>query len=77
MAFVNFRLEELHSLEYRRDADLFTDQEQRHMSQMQLHQSHQENPSTLRAKSSNINGKIINNNLKPIKIRIQIYQCNR
>lgn len=72
MAFVNFRLEELHSLEYRRDADLFTDQEQRHMSQMQLHQSHQENPSTQRVKSSNITGKIKNNNFKPIKTRIQI-----
>jgi len=33
----------LHSLEYRRDAELFTDQEQRHMSQMQLHQSGQDN----------------------------------
>lgn len=56
--FVNFRLEELHSLEYRRDADLFTDQEQRHMSQMQLHQSHQESSSNLKAKSSNISGKV-------------------
>ncbi|KAF0766335.1 interaptin-like [Aphis craccivora] len=37
------KLEELHSLEYRRDAELFTDQEQRHMSQMQLHQSGQDN----------------------------------
>ncbi|KAE9524273.1 hypothetical protein AGLY_015312 [Aphis glycines] len=37
------KLEELHSLEYRRDAELFTNQEQRHMSQMQLHQSGQDN----------------------------------
>ncbi|XP_008178903.1 protein lava lamp [Acyrthosiphon pisum] len=37
------KLEELHSLEYRRDAELFNDQEQRHMSQMQLHKNRQDN----------------------------------
>lgn len=55
------RLEELHSLEYRKDADLYTDREQRHMSQMQLHQSHQDDSSTLKAKSNNITGKNITN----------------
>lgn len=53
---INFRLEELHSLEYRRDADLFADQEQRHMSQMQLHQSQQNSSET---KSRKITGKDI------------------
>jgi len=47
----------LHSLEYRRDADLFADQEQRHMSQMQLHQSHHNSPVTQGANTSNITGK--------------------
>jgi hypothetical protein len=50
-------LEELHSLEYRKDADLFTDQEQRHKSQMQLHQSDQDGSKTHKTKSSNITGK--------------------
>ncbi|XP_025203405.1 interaptin-like isoform X4 [Melanaphis sacchari] len=45
------KLEELHSLEYRRDAELFTNQEQRHMSQMQLHQSRQNNSITLEENS--------------------------
>ncbi|CAI6371664.1 unnamed protein product [Macrosiphum euphorbiae] len=44
------KLEELHSLEYRRDAELFSDQEQRHMSQMQLH-NHQDNSITPGANS--------------------------
>lgn len=56
--FVESRLEELHSLEYRRDADLFADQEHRHKSQMQLHRSHQDgNSKTQREKSSNVTGK--------------------
>jgi len=53
----NFRLEELHSLEYRRDAELFTDQEQRHMSQMQLHQSGQDNSIASGANSLKTTGK--------------------
>lgn len=52
------RLEELHSLEYKRDADLFTDQEQRHKSQMELHQGHQDNLKTKISKSSNTLGKV-------------------
>ncbi|XP_022173956.1 girdin-like [Myzus persicae] len=47
------KLEELHSLEYRKDAELFSDQEQRHMSQMQLHQNRQENSITPGANSIN------------------------
>ncbi|XP_060844421.1 girdin-like [Rhopalosiphum padi] len=45
------KLEELHSLEYRKDAELFTDQEQRHKSQMQLHQNRQDNSTTSGANS--------------------------
>jgi len=55
--YVNSRLEELHSLEYRRDAELFSDQEQRHMSQMQLHQNRQDNSITPGANSLNTTGK--------------------
>ncbi|XP_025417152.1 interaptin-like [Sipha flava] len=51
---IDDKLEELHSLEYRKDADLFTDQEQRHKSQMQLHQSDQDGSKTHKTKSSNI-----------------------
>lgn len=57
--YVVSRLEELHSLEYRRDADLFTDQEQRHKSQMELHQGSQDNLKTIRPKSSNTLGKVV------------------
>lgn len=56
--FVDFRLEELHSLEYIRDAHLYTDQEKRHMSQMKLYQSHQASSTTpLEVKSSDVTGK--------------------
>jgi len=57
---VNYRLEELHSLEYRRDAELFSDQEQRHMSQMQLHQNRQDNSITPGPNSLNTTGKKFN-----------------
>lgn len=49
----------MHSLEYKRDADLFTDQEQRHKSQMELHQGHQDNLKTKISKSSNTLGKVV------------------
>ncbi|VVC41064.1 Hypothetical protein CINCED_3A005505 [Cinara cedri] len=55
---IDDKLEELHSLEYIRDAGLFTDQEQRHMSQMELHQSHQASSITpLGANSSDVTEK--------------------
>jgi len=47
----------LHSLEYRRDAELFSDQEQRHMSQMQLHKNRQDNFITPGANSHKTTGK--------------------
>lgn len=70
--YFNSRLEELHSLEYRRDAELFSDQEQRHMSQMQLHKNRQNNSITPNSHKTTGKKTLINNNVK-LKIYILLF----